>query len=30
VKNGTIEVSKEQLETFFRNGGFGAMEVYRP
>jgi peptidoglycan hydrolase-like protein with peptidoglycan-binding domain len=30
VKNGTIEVTKEQLETFFRNGGFGAMEVYRP
>jgi peptidoglycan hydrolase-like protein with peptidoglycan-binding domain len=30
VKNGTIAVSREQLETFFRNGGFGAMEVYRP
>jgi peptidoglycan hydrolase-like protein with peptidoglycan-binding domain len=30
VKNGTIEVSRDQLETFFRNGGFGAMEVYRP
>jgi len=30
VKNGTLAVSREQLETFFRNGGFGAMEVYRP
>jgi peptidoglycan hydrolase-like protein with peptidoglycan-binding domain len=30
VKNGAIEVSREQLQSFFSNGGFGAMEVYRP
>ena len=30
VKNGAITVSAQQLETFFANGGFGAMEVYRP
>ncbi len=30
VKNGTIAVTKEQLQTFFHDGGFGAMEVYRP
>jgi hypothetical protein len=30
VKNGTLEVTREQLETFFGNGGFGAMEVSRP
>ncbi|MBN1205476.1 MAG: peptidoglycan-binding protein [Myxococcaceae bacterium] len=29
VKNGTIAVSREQLQTFFQSG-FGAMEVYRP
>jgi peptidoglycan hydrolase-like protein with peptidoglycan-binding domain len=30
VKGGAIEVTREQLETFFSNGGFGAMEVSKP
>lgn len=30
VKGGTLAVTKEQLQKFFSNGGFGAMEIYRP
>jgi hypothetical protein len=30
VKGGAIEVTREQLESFFAKDGFGAMEVYRP